>query len=399
MSICSVSQIISNVKGLLERDDVLQDVWVNGEISNLALPGSGHAYFTLKDNRAALRCVMFRNVRGTERLDEGASVIVHGRFSLYEVRGDLQFIVDIVQPEGVGELQLKLEQLKLKLDNEGFFDASRKRSLPEFPERIGVITSPSGAVWQDIKSVINRRYPMVQIVLAPTLVQGDDASRGIVEAFRAMNKIENIDLVILARGGGSIEDLWPFNDEMVARSIYSSRVPVISAIGHETDVTVADLVADQRAPTPSAAAVMAVPDKLELFGNIQIFQQSMVLSVARNIRQKVEFLTRCRAQLMQRSPDVDGFRLHIDDMLKSVGMYLKLSHQVRHEKLTGLKLRLGSLSPRDTLRRGYAIVQNLNSPDVIIDSSQVIVGDQVNITLSDGDIDAEITSIRSNDSD
>ena len=399
MSIHSVSQIISNVKGLLERDDVLQDVWVNGEISNLALPGSGHAYFTLKDIHAALRCVMFRNVRGAERLDEGASVIVHGRLSLYEVRGDLQFIVDIVQPEGVGELQLKLEQLKLKLDNEGLFDSSRKRSLPEFPKRIGVITSPSGAVWQDIKSVIDRYYPMVEIVLAPTLVQGADATRGIVEAFQAMNRTANIDLVILARGGGSIEDLWPFNDEMVARSIYSSCVPVISAIGHETDVTIADLVADKRAPTPSAAAAMAVPDKFELASKIQVFQQAMTVNVAHYITQKVDFLEHCQTRLIQGSPDLDGLRLHIDDMLKSVATHSKLSHTIRHERLTALKLRLGSLSPKDTLRRGYAIVQSQNRSGVIVDSSQVTVGDEINVTLSKGDIEAEIMFIRSTDSD
>ena len=264
MSVYAVSQVVSYMNELLAYDDVLQDIWIEGEIPQVTISAAGHAYFTLLDGNNSLRCVMFRNARGMEHLQDGAAIIAHGRMSIYEARGDLQLVVDIAQPEGVGELQLKLEQLTHKLEQEGLFDPSRKRPIPEFPRRVGVITSETGAVWHDIQTVTARRYPLVELVLAPTLVQGDRAAAGIVEAFRAMNSEPGIDMVIVARGGGSMEDLWPFNEEAVARAVFSSQAPVISAVGHETDHTICDLVADLRAPTPSAAAELAVPDRAEL---------------------------------------------------------------------------------------------------------------------------------------
>ena len=264
MPVFTISQVTFHVRGVLEREVELQDLWVRGEVSNLARPGSGHSYFSLRDGSSSLRCVMFRGSGGGVLLEAGASVIAHGRISVYEVRGDLQMIVDLVQPEGAGELQLRLEELRLKFEREGLLDPSRKRPLPPLPRRIGVVTSPTGAVLQDIRTVVERRYPLVELLLAPCAVQGDGAAVTIVDAFEALNKTPDVDLAILARGGGSMEDLQPFNEEPVGRAVYSSRAPVVSAVGHETDTTLVDLVADRRAPTPSVAAEMAVPDRAEL---------------------------------------------------------------------------------------------------------------------------------------
>ena len=399
MPVYSVSQVTSYLNELLARDELLQDIWVSGEVANLARPGSGHAYFTLRDGQSSMRCVMFRRSRGIERLDDGVAVIAHGRASVYEVRGDLQLIVDIVQPEGVGELQLRLEQLKLKLENEGLFEPSRKRSLPEFPKRVGVITSPTGAVWQDIQTVINRRYPLVELLLAPTLVQGNDAAPQIVEAFQAMNQVSDIDVVLLARGGGSLEDLWPFNEETVARAVYASRAPVVSAIGHETDFTIADLVAAQRAPTPSAAAEMAVPDRMELAARVITAEQALSASVLGHLSIKSDSLRQLDARLQRSLPDLDNLRMHIDDLLRSAATHIKHNLEVKAERFKGLKSRLESLSPDDTLRRGYAIVQTSANGKVVSDASQIDVGDSIQITLRRGAIEAQTTSVKAEDDD
>ena len=300
-----------------------------------------------------------------------------------------------MQPEGVGELQLKLEQLKLKLENEGLFEPSRKRSLPEFPRRVGVVTSPTGAVWQDIQTIIERRYPLVELLLTPTPVQGDAAAPGIVEAFQALNETPDVDIIILARGGGSLEDLWPFNEEAVARAVYSSRSPVISAVGHETDFTIADMVADQRAPTPSAAAEMAVPDRLELASKIIVAEQSLAASITGHLSLKSDSLEGLVVRLRRSCPDLDSLRMQIDDLLRSAATHLTHSLDVKVERFGGLRLRLESLSPRDTLRRGYAIVQRRDDGAVVGDAAQVSTGDYVQVTLNRGELEAEVSSTRS----
>ena len=352
MPVYTVSQLTSYLKALVEQDPLIQDIWVSGEVSNLARPGSGHTYFTLRDSNRSIRCVMFRNVRGAERLEGGAAVIAHGRISVYEVRGEVQLIVDIVQPEGVGELQLKLEQLKLKLEKEGLFEPSRKRPIPEFPRRVAVITSPSGAVWQDIQTIISRRYPLVELMLVPTPVQGEDAAPGIVEAFKALNAEAEVDTVILARGGGSLEDLWPFNEEAVARAIYSSPAPVISAVGHETDYTISDLVADQRAPTPSAAAEVAVPERSELTTRMLVAEQALGASISGHLSIKRDRFEQHDLRLRRSSPDLDTLSLRVDDLLASATSHLRHNREVIAERFEGLRLRLSTLSPTDTLRRG-----------------------------------------------
>ena len=394
MAVYPVSQITSYIRQALEYDILLQDLWVSGEVANLSRPGSGHSYFTLRDAGKSLRCVMFRTALGADRLSAGAAVIAHGRISIYELRGDLQMIVDMVQPEGVGELQLRLEQLKMKLEAEGLFDPSRKRPLPRHPRRLGVITSPTGAVWQDIQTVVRRRYPLVELVLTSTPVQGEGAADGIVGAFRALHAVGGVDAVILARGGGSLEDLWPFNEEAVAHAVFSCRVPVISAVGHETDVTIADLVADHRASTPSAAAEMAVPDRLELAHGLSISEKTLSAAMAARVTAGSERVAQLRPSLDRGLPDTDTMRLRIDDLLKSASTHLDHGLRVISGRTDGLRQQLTALSPTLTLRRGYAIVRRGRDGVVVNDASGVAVGEPVGVTLSRGSFDADVTSVR-----
>jgi len=394
MAVYTVSQVSEYLADVLRRDVVLQDLLVQGEVSNLSQPGSGHSYFSLRDSDATLRCAMFRGASGAKLLSSGLAIVAHGRASMYARRGDLQLIVDAVQLYGVGDLQLKLEQLKIKLENEGLFEEGRKRPIPEYPRKVGVVTSPTGAVWQDIQTVIRRRYPLVDLLLAPTQVQGDGTVGGLVEAFDALNEIEDVDVIIVARGGGSLEDLWPFNDESVARAVYRSHIPVISAIGHETDITIVDWVADLRAPTPSAAAELAVPDMQELSDNLMASRHALTLDVVSIFRARQDALLQLEHRLSRGFPNLDTLRLRIDDMLRSAMSYLRRDVALNYERASGLRMRLDTLSPTDTLRRGYAIVQS-DGLGVVTDSEQVVEGDEVKVTLSYGGFEAEVTRTHS----
>ena len=391
-AIYSVSQLSSHTRQTLERDSVLQDLWVSGEVANLARPGSGHSYFSIRDGKATMRCVMFRNSSGMHFLDNGAAIILHGRVSIYEQRGDLQIIADIAQPEGVGELQLKLEKLKLELEQQGLFDESRKRELPRFPKKIAVVTSPTGSIWHDIQNVVRRRYPLIELAIAPAPVQGKDAAPAIAESLQAAGSEPGVDVVIVARGGGSLEDLWAFNEEAVARAIFACPVPVVSAVGHETDYTIADLVADLRAPTPSAAAELVVPDKAELMAFAVAAAQGMDASITRRLSAGIDTTTQLEGRLHNALPDMDALRMQIDDRLKSARRILAHLLTLNAERVQGLRLRLDSLSPRDTLRRGYAIVQRKDDGSVISASSEVATGDDIDITLTDGELEAKVTS-------
>ncbi len=390
--IYEVSQVTAYLRELLAYDDVLADIWIEGEVSNLRRPGSGHAYFTLRDSQSSLRGVLFRNSRGLEHLQDGAAVVAHGRVSLYEVRGDLQLIADIVQPEGVGELQMRLEQLTLQLEREGLFDPSRKRPLPEIPKCIGVVTSPTGSVWHDIQSVIGRRWPLVELLLAPAMVQGDGAASTIVEAFAALNAEPDVDVIIVARGGGSLEDLWPFNEESVARAVFASSTPVVSAIGHETDFTICDMVADVRAPTPSAAAELVVPDRAEMLARVvgaaQVIENSLDTQVGR-ASDEVDAL---HSRVGRAAPELDGLRLRVDDLLQDAQTALTHRVELARARVTGLSSALSPLSPYGTLRRGYAIVSSRNSDEVITDSENVVKGDILDITLHRGSVVASVES-------
>ena len=393
-TIYSVSQLSSHTRQILERDSVLQDLWVSGEVANLARPGSGHSYFSIRDGKATMRCVMFRNSRGAHHLENGAAIILHGRVSIYEQRGDLQIIADIAQPEGVGELQLKLEQLKLELERQGLFEKSRKRELPRFPTKIAVVTSPSGSVWHDIQNVVRRRYPLVELAIAPAPVQGEDAAPAIAEAVQAAGSEPDVDLVIVARGGGSLEDLWAFNEEEVARAIFACPVPVVSAVGHETDCIIADMVADLRAPTPSAAAEIVVPDKEELIAFAAAVAQSIDSSITRHLESGIDAVQQFDRRLHNALPDLDTLRMRVDDRLGSARQMLGHLLTLNAERVHGLKLRLDSLSPHDTLRRGYAIVQRNDDGSVISARAQAAPGDAIDITLTDGELEAHVTSTK-----
>lgn len=396
MVVFSVSQLLTYLKDLLNQDAFLQDLWIQGEVSNLAQPGSGHSYFSLRDSNVTVRCVMFRGSLGSELLSDGALVISHGRASVYEARGELQLVVDIVQPQGVGDLKLQFEELKLKLDQEGLFELSRKRQIPSFPNKIGVVTSPTGAVWHDIQNVVNRRYPLVELILAPTLVQGADASDNIVDAIGCLNQIADLDVILLARGGGSLEDLWPFNEELVARSIFASQVPIISGIGHETDSTISDLVADQFASTPSVAAEMVVPSSVDLISRIIDSQHILTTSVKNLYGMKSNSLMFLDTNLRGFKFGFDNLRQQTDDLLSGALKSIRRDFAQLSERTRSIMMRLESLSPEDTLRRGYAIVQTHNDT-VVKDFSQINPGEMVDVTLSCGGFEAKVQSVSSDD--
>ena len=391
--IYEVSQVTAYLRELLAYDDVLADIWIEGEVSNLRRPGSGHAYFTLRDSQSSLRGVLFRNSRGLEHLQDGAAVVAHGRISLYEVRGDLQLIADIIQPEGVGELQMRLEQLTLQLEREGLFDPSRKRPLPDFPKRIGVVTSPTGSVWHDIQSVIGRRWPLVELLIAPAMVQGDGAAPTIVEALASLNAEPDVDVIIVARGGGSLEDLWPFNEESVARAVFASPIPVVSAIGHETDFTICDMVADVRAPTPSAAAELAVPDRVEMTARVAGAAQVIENSLTAHMGHATDDVNGLILRIGRAVPELDSLRLRVDDLLQYAQTALSHRVELSRAKVSGLSSALSPLSPSKTLRRGYAIVSPRDSGEVLTDPRNVVTGDILDITLHRGRIAASVESV------
>ncbi|MEX0926609.1 MAG: exodeoxyribonuclease VII large subunit [Dehalococcoidia bacterium] len=387
-AVFTVGQVAVYLKEYLDANPLLGSLTVIGEVSNYRLPGSGHHYFTLRDADSALRCVMFRSGRGGEFLADGALVLAHGRVSLYPQRGDLQLYVDRVQPEGLGALQQAFEELKRKLAAEGLFDLARKRVCPEYPQRIAVITSPTGSVLQDILNVLRRRYPLAEVVVVPTPVQGDTAAPGIAGAFSAINEAADIDVAILARGGGSLEDLWPFNEEMVARAIFASKVPVISAVGHETDITIADLVADVRAPTPSAAAEIVAPDRLDLAQRVHGGVQDMEMALERMIRDARFGLEQAVDRLSSRAPETRAPRDRVEDMLARARLAAARLLESKSASVRTLEASLRALGPHQILDRGYAIVRKKDGP-VLTSITDVTPGDMISVTLVDGSVDAE----------
>ena len=391
-AIYGVSQVTSYLQDLLAYDDLLSDIWIEGEVSSLRRAGSGHAYFSLRDDSSSLRCALFRNSLGHDHLTDGALVIAHGRVSLYAVRGDLQLIADLIQPEGVGRLQMQLERLRARLEREGLFDPSRKRPLPEFPKRIGVVTSSSGAVWHDIQTVIGRRYPLVELLLAPALVQGDAAAPTIVEAIESLNADADIDAIIVARGGGSLEDLWAFNEEAVARAVFASRAPVVSAVGHETDVTICDLVADVRAATPSEAAEMIVPDRADLLLRVSIASQTIEREVSALLMESEDEVGQLFSRMDRAVPSLDDQRIRVDELLEDAATALDHQLQLAAAKVEGVSATLASLSPLDTLRRGYSVVSDRASGRVLTDAGKTDPGDTIDITLHQGSIMASVES-------
>ena len=388
MAVYTVSQVSDHIKESLESDPLLMDLWVVGEVSGLRTSSAGHTYFGLKDRESLLRCVMFKGQQGAELLAEGDSISAHGKITFYSRGGTTDFMVDLAMPEGVGELALELERLKQKLAAEGLFEISRKRQLPKFPKKVGVVTSAAGAVFHDIQNVLQRRYPLAELVLSPTVVQGADAAPKIAAALKLLDEKGGCDVIIVGRGGGSLEDLWPFNEEVVARAIYACKTPVVSAVGHETDETIADYVADVRAPTPSAAAELSVPDRY-------VLRQSLVSVAAVIHRQLLDqtALRRTEVQVVRHRmevslPDTQTLRRRVDDIGRVVQSASSRLVAGSKMQVDGLSQRLRALDPVATLGRGFSIVHLPDTGQVVSKTNQVSAGDALEITVTDGAVPA-----------
>jgi exodeoxyribonuclease VII large subunit len=399
MYIWGVGEVNRYLKQLIEGDPSLRELWVEGEVSNLSVAMSGHAYFTLKDAGSQLRCVMWRQSYGRmrHRPNNGDRCVARGPIRVYEPQGAYQLAVEFLAPAGLGERQLRLEELRARLEAEGLFEPSRKRPLPSWPVRVGVVTSATGAVIHDIFTVVARRFPLADLVLAPTPVQGDGAAAQICAAIADVAERGRVDVIILARGGGSTEDLWPFNEEMVARAIFASPIPVVSAIGHETDVTIADLVADYRAPTPSAAAEVVVPDWRDLVGRVEDLARALEWHARRG-------LAECTARVEQANEELDRYA-PASVVAARDEQVVQLAHRVvlatRHqlalqaERVRAPAAALAALDPGAILRRGYSLAWRADSGEAITRVEQVEPGVVVRTQVSNGRLDSVV--IRSTD--
>lgn len=393
--IYTVSRLNQDVRALLESE--FASLWVEGEVSNLSRPSSGHLYFSLKDARAQIRCALFQNrallFRDCPR--NGQQVLLRGRVSLYEPRGDFQIIVEYVEEAGAGALRRTYDELRLKLEREGLFAPERKQTLPRFPRRIGVITSPTGAAIRDVLTTLRRRCPGLPVLIYPVPVQGDGAAERIADAIRLASARRDCDVLLLVRGGGSLEDLWAFNEESVARAIVACAIPLATGIGHETDVTLADFAADLRAATPTAAAELASPDRLEWLRRIRLLAERLDGALQRRFayqRQRLAELTRRldrvqpRHRLRERAQRLD----ELDQRLRAI---LRLRLGAAAQRLHSLSGHLHALSPLATLERGYAIVRRVTDGEVLRRADTVRVGDTVDALLSQGSLRCEVKAI------
>ena len=384
----SVGQVANYLKEKLESDGLLSRLTVQGEVANLRTVASGHSYFSLREDGSTIRCVMFRGRSGQEYLEEGQEVLAGGNFTFYAPYGEANMQVAAVLPVGEGALALELARLRQQLAAEGLFEASRKRPLPLFPKVIGVVTSPNGAVWQDIQNVVRRRYPLAELCLSPTAVQGDIAGGQIAGAIRQLNEEDRADVIIVARGGGSLEDLWCFNAEEVARAIFGSGIPVVSGVGHETDHTIADEVADQRAPTPSAAAELATPDRRQLLANVFAAGQQLTTVMLGHIDRRRGELELQRQRLQRRGPDVGVMRRQVDGLTERATAAMARRKERLQRGLEAQQAKLSALDPAATLRRGYAVVSLAQGSGALTDPGQVRDGELLDITLSGGQMQA-----------
>ena len=394
LPILSVSELNRKIKSLLEFEFEL--IYVEGEISNYHHhQSSGHVYFDLKDERSKIKCAFFRSQQqGMDfKLEDGQKVLVVGSISVYEPRGEYQILVMSVSPKGIGALLIAFEQLKKTLEAEGLFKVEHKRKLPFLPGRIGVVTSLGGAVIHDITMILDRRFPNYRLLIRPASVQGDDAKFEICQAIDELNKVEDVEVIILARGGGSLEDLWPFNTEEVARAIYNSRIPVISAIGHEVDYSISDFVADLRAPTPSAAAEIVLPNKSEIESQIQHLISRLINAMKLNESVSRKHLESIINRSLLRRPQLltTDMKMSIDLLNDRLNDAIKKYDLNYREKCMDLGSRLKNLNPREVLSRGYSIARRLKDGKILMDSSEVNPGENVNITLYRGNIVCEVS--------
>ena len=389
--ILRVSDLNRRVRTLLDEDPALADVWVEGEVSQPSYPPSGHCFFTLKDAASQLRAVLFREelARATVRPEHGMQLICHGRLRAYEPQGVYQLYVESVTPAGAGDLHQRYEALRVRLAAEGLFDESRKRPIPRWPWRIGVVTSPVGAVWRDIGNVMRRRWPFAELVLSPTIVQGPTAAGAIVRALERVYALEGLDLVILARGGGSLEDLWSFNDESVVRAIIASPVPVIVGVGHESDVTLSDFAADLRAPTPSAAAEQGVPDGTQLPAILDRLRDRASAALIAQLAARRRLLDAEERALGAVAPDAMAARQRSAELLDRAGRALGARVERERVALDGRRDALHALGPQATLDRGYAVAR-LGDGTVVRDPSQAPPGTSLEVIVSRGTMETRV---------
>jgi exodeoxyribonuclease VII large subunit len=427
--VLTVSELTREIKDILEER--FRDIWVEGEISNLRIPPSGHIYFTLKDDFSQIRTVLFKTQARTLRFlpEDGIHIICRGRVSLYEKRGDYQLILESIEPKGMGALQLAFLQLKERLEKEGLFDPARKRRIPAVPQRIGIVTSPTGSVIQDMLNILQRRFENLPILLFPARVQGEEACSEICEAIRYFNQFTDVDVIIVGRGGGSLEDLWAFNEEALARTIYQSKIPIISAVGHETDYTIADFVADLRAPTPSAAAELVVRNKRDMKNILQYLGGRLEKEMVQVLEEYRIHLSHLMKVFREPKRKTEEYILRVDDLLGRLRFLARWSLRRKREKVVhlseGLDFRnpieklkktrlfvtekrkhlekriayflgserqavgmllgkLDSLSPLAILRRGYSITRKLPSREILRNAAQVREGDKVEVKLHQG---------------
>ena len=393
--ILTVTQLNTYAKSVIEQEATLSNVFVMGEISNFVDHyRSGHLYMSIKDNQSVISAVMFAGNASKLKFkpENGMSVIIRGRVSIYERDGRYQLYIDDMQPDGIGALAVAFEQMKEKLSKAGLFDIEHKMRIPEIPEKIGVISSPTGAAVQDVLNVLNRRFPVAEIIFAGVQVQGDNAAPTIINAIKKLNETD-ADTIIIARGGGSAEDLWPFNDEKLAYAIYNSQIPIISGVGHETDFTICDFVADLRAPTPSAAAELVVPDIREQKNYVFALKTALDNAIETDIKEKQYNLEQLTKSSVLKNPEkiIENCELYLDTIITKININFKDIFTKCSSDFAMLCSKLDSLSPLKVLARGYSIAKK--DENIIVNSKDLSVGDSISIQFADGNAKAEITEV------
>jgi exodeoxyribonuclease VII large subunit len=394
----TVSEITRQIKQALENG--FPDVWIEGEISNLKRHDSGHLYFSLKDGEAQIGCVMWRGRNAALFFSprDGMQALVRGSVAVYERQGRYQLDVAWMRPSGVGSLAAAFDALKRRLFDEGLFDSERKKPLPDFPERIAVVTSPTGAVIRDMLNVLGRRFPSVEVILYPVRVQGGGAAEDLADAVRDINRHEAADVIVLARGGGSLEDLWAFNEEILARAIFDSAIPVVSAVGHEVDFTIADFVADLRAPTPSAAAELLVPDRIELGGRIQTLARRMAGALAERIaRERIRVQTFLKGRTLSNPDDwINQRRMRVDEASRNLRTFYGFIAERARLRWKTMDARLFALDPQTVLRRGYSITRRVSDGRILISAADLRGSEAVTIRFAEGAAAGTIAAVIEN---
>ncbi len=396
MAVITVSQLNNYIKKCFDSNQNFQKLWIKGEISNFKRHSTGHLYLTLKDEGSVLRAVMFKTSAASLRFDaaNGMKVIACGRVAVFERDGQYQLYIESMMPDGVGELYLAYEQLKAKLEKEGLFDVSHKKPIPKYPSRIGVITSPTGAAVRDILNVLKRRFKLSDIIIYPALVQGVGASKSIVKGIECFNSLGNVDVIIAGRGGGSIEDLWAFNEEEVAYAIYNSKIPIISAVGHETDFTIADFVADLRAPTPSAGAELSAPSQIDVRKSLIEKKSKLAILLTNLYKLKLQELLRIQKSRVFTNYKIlfDDKKMYLDNAAKDLCDAYKAIIEKNKKKLLKNMAKLEALNPVAVLKRGFASVKA--NGKMLNTISDINVGDTIDVSLYDGDLTCIVNSVK-----